>query len=166
MPMAVLAGVDNAEVDSESRRPLSVEEMSRLLETAAAAGLIEGLTGDERALLYRFAFETGLRPNQIRNLKVSDFDVDGDPPTVSTHAMYVKRRRHYVQILRPSLAADLRERFTAKVPAAAALKLPSKYHMAEMLRKDLAAARAAWVAEKGIRDEEREKRRGATSWPT
>src|SRR4029453_8837124 len=36
--------------------------------------------------------------------------------------------------------------------------MPSKYHMAEMLRRDLAAARAKWIEQKGVTDEERERR--------
>ena len=157
-PMTDLEGVDNAEVDSTARRSLSVEEMRLLLDTAAAAGAREGLTGEERALHYRFAFETGMRPGQMRALVVSDFKLDADPPTVTTHARHVKRRRTHTQVLRPALAADLRERFKTKLPTAAALKLPSKHHMAEMLRADLADARAGWIAEKGINDKEREQR--------
>ena len=157
-PLADLRGVDNAEADAEGRRPLSTAEMRLLLAAAAAGPVICGLTGDERALLYRFAFETGLRPNQIRNLKVSDFDLDSDPATVKTHARYVKRRRAHVQVLRAALAADLRERFKTRMPAAAALTLPAAGHMAEMLRADLAAARTAWLEAKGISDKEREQR--------
>ena len=145
VPMAELAGVDNVDVDSQARRPLSVEEMRRLLDAAASAGVEQGLTGDERALLYRFAFETGIRPMQIRSLTVADFDLAADPPTVTTHARYVKRRREHTQILRPALAAELAKLFKNKLPAAPALKLPGRYHMADMLRADLAAARAAWI---------------------
>ena len=77
---------------------------------------------------------------------------------MTTHARFVKRRRTHTQQLRPSLAEDLRERFKTKLPTAAALKLPSKYHMAEMLRADLATARSAWINANGISDKERELR--------
>ena len=159
-PMGDLEAVENAQTDSEVRRELSVDEMVMLLRTAVAADspVVQGLTGEERALLYRFAFETGIRPRQIRALTVADFDLDADPPTVTTHARYVKRRRSHTQVLKPALASVLRERFKTKVPSAAALKLPSRHHMAEMLRRDLARARAAWIGEKGISDEERERR--------
>jgi hypothetical protein len=117
-----------------------------------------GLTGDERALLYRFAFETGIRPGQIRALVVKDFDLDSDPPTLTTHARFVKKRKAHTQALRPSLAADLRERFKSKMPTAAAFKMPDEYKLARMLRTDLATARQAWVDTEGLSREEREKR--------
>lgn len=157
-PLSDLQPVENAKSDAKDRRELSPDEMRLLIATAAVGGLRFGLTGDERSLLYQFAFETGMRPGQIRTLTVSDFDFEADPPTVSTHARYVKRRREHVQLLRAGLAAKLRESFASKVPAAASFKLPSKSNMARMLRADLADARAAWLAEKGLTDKQREER--------
>jgi hypothetical protein len=113
----------------------------------ANSDLRGGLTGDERAILYRFAYETGIRPGQIRALTVADFALDANPPTVTTQARFVKRRRVHVQQLRPSLAADLKKRFASKLPAAPAFKMPSEYHMAEMLRADLKTARDKWIEE-------------------
>jgi integrase len=158
--MADLEPVTNPEVDGAARRALTSDEMPWLLRTTAAkeSPVIQGLTGDERAFLYRFAFETGIRPGQMRALVVKDFDLDGDPPTVTTHAKHVKRRKTHTQVLRPGLAAVLNERFKGKMPAAAAVKMPSKHHMADMLRRDLASARASWIEQKGITDEEREQR--------
>ena len=143
--MAALEPVKNADTDSESRRPLSVDEMRLLLSAATTGPVIQGLYGNERALLYRFAFETGMRPGQIRALLVKDFDLDADPPTVTTQAKYVKRRRTHTQTLRPELAAELRTMFASRMPTAAAIKMPSKYHLADMLRRDLAVARQTWI---------------------
>jgi hypothetical protein len=94
----------------------------------------------------------------VRALLVKDFNLDADPPIVTTHAKYVKRRKTHTQVFRPALATDLRERFKSNLPAAAAIKMPSKYHMAEMLRRDLAAARAAWIQAAGQNEKEREAR--------
>ena len=162
-PDIAMAGLEllaNTDIDSEARRALTTEEMHWLLRTTAAkdSPVIQGLTGDERAFLYRVAFETGIRPGQLRVLTVKDFDLDADPPTVTTHAKYVKRRRTHTQVLKPALATVLRERFKGKMPAAAAVKMPGRSHLAEMLRRDLARARAAWIDQKGITDEEREQR--------
>jgi integrase len=158
VPLVDLRGVDNADADAERRRSLSVAEMLRLCAAAAAGAVLYGLSGDERALLYRFAFETGIRPGQIRALTVGDFQLDADPPTVTTAARYVKRRRPHVQVLRAGLAAELRERFASKLPAAAALPTPNKDRLAEMLRADLATAREAWIGEAKQDDVERERR--------
>jgi hypothetical protein len=56
--LADLGGVDNADVDAKLRRPLSVDEMRWLVTTTANGPMRQCLTGRERALLYRFAFET------------------------------------------------------------------------------------------------------------
>ena len=56
------------------RRVLNADEIRSLLEATKAAPEHFGMTGYERALLYRLAVETGLRANELRNLKVSSFD--------------------------------------------------------------------------------------------
>lgn len=122
-PLADLRGVENAASDAEARRSLSVAEMRLLLAATSAAPVRGGVTGEDRALACRFAFETGMRPGQIRALTVADFDFDAAPPTVRTHARHVKRRKEHTQVLRPALAADLMERFKTKLPAAAAFRL-------------------------------------------
>lgn len=157
MALATLEPVKNADVDHEARRSLSVEEMRLLIAAAVDGDVIQGMAGTERAMLYRFAFETGMRPGQIRALLVKDFSLDGDSPTVTTQARHVKRRRVHTQALRPALAAELKELFKAKMPIAAAIKMPSKFHMADMLRRDLAAARTAWIG-RAANDGEREER--------
>ena len=158
-PLQKLADVENEEADAQRRRELTPDEM-RLLITAAAAGPVrQGLTGEERAFLYRFSYETGMRPGQVRALTVADFDLDAETPRVHTHARHVKRRKPHAQILTAELAADLRERFANKLPTAPALRMPSRYHMAEMLRADLADARAAWLEEKGLSDKQQDTRR-------
>ena len=79
-PAAAAPGLD----DYKRFRALSIDEMKWLLSTTAAGEDRQGLTGDERALLYRFAFETGIRPKQIRSLTVADFDLKADPPSVTS----------------------------------------------------------------------------------
>ena len=155
--LATLEPLKNAEADKVIRRPLSVDEMHWLIAAAVDGGARQQMTGDERAMLYRFSFETGMRPGQIRALVVKDFSLAGDSPTVTTQARHVKRRQVHTQALRPALAAELRKLFKTKLPDAPALKMPSKYHLADMLRADLASARAKWIAE-AQGDQEREER--------
>ncbi len=152
-----LQPVDNADSDADRRRALSVAEMHRLVDAAAAGEKRHGLTGDERAILYRFAFETGMRPGQMRTLTVANFRLDDNPPTVQSQARFVKRRKVHEQVLRAELAADLQKRFAAMMPASPAFRMPSDGRMADMLRDDLAEARRAWIGE-AVTDEERVKR--------
>jgi len=159
LAMQTLQKVGNAGADAERRRALSVDEMHHLVDAAAQSTVIrQGIAGDDRALLYRFAFETGMRPGQIRALTVKDFDLTADPPTVTTQAQFVKRRKVHVQELRPALAKDLAQRFKVKMPDAPAFKMPPVYDLTPMLRADLADARAAWIKDAGGNDNEKERR--------
>ncbi len=153
-----LTRVDNAQADAEMRRSLSTDEMQHLIDTAASEPTRFSLTGEERALVYRFAFEAGIRPGQMRALTVAHFDLTSDTPNVRTQARFVKRRKEHTQAINPDLAATLARWFKSKLPAAAAFKLPSRYHMARMFQKDLLAARTKWIDAKGLTDEQREER--------
>lgn len=161
-PTIALAGLErlnNTDVDSRVYRALTIEEMQYLLPVVAEAPSREGLTGDERAILYRYSFETGMRPGQTRQLLVSNFKFPKDGgATVTSAAGTVKRRKVHTQGIKPGLAAELKERFKSKLPSAPAFRMPSKYHQADMLRWDLAAAREQWLNAEGLSDEEREDR--------
>src|SRR5690606_29871399 len=50
------------------RRALTVDELQRLLRAAEAGPERKGMTGPERALVYRVAVETGLRAGELRSL--------------------------------------------------------------------------------------------------
>jgi hypothetical protein len=58
-PMAALSPVMHAGAERCDYRTLSSAELVELLTHARGAGDRFGLTGPERALLYRFAFEAG-----------------------------------------------------------------------------------------------------------
>ena len=78
--MTSLAGVKNEDIESDDRRSLHVAELQYLLPVTASRPEVLGLSGEERAMLYWFAFETGLRPGQIRALKVEDFNLNSERP--------------------------------------------------------------------------------------
>lgn len=60
-----------AKAESERRAALEPEELRKLLEATEAAPKRFGISGHERALLYRFAVQSGLRANEIRSLTCS-----------------------------------------------------------------------------------------------
>ena len=62
--------------EKRRRIALTVEEVERLLEATAKAPADYGMTGYERALLYLFAIETGLRADAIRSLTVSSINFE------------------------------------------------------------------------------------------
>jgi len=130
------------------RRALSDDELRRLLDTAKAGNPIFGMSGEDRAMLYRLALGTGFRANELRSLTPTSFSLDAETPTVTVQAGSSKRRRQDVQPIRTDLADVLRPWLNGKpTDAPAFATLPSRYNMAKMLRRDLAAARAAWLAE-------------------
>jgi len=129
------------------RRALSVDEVRRLLVATEAAGIRGGMSGTERALLYRLAVESGLRANEIRSLTCSSFRLAGKNPSVAVRAAYSKRRRDDTQPIPQTTAEALRAFLATKMPAAKAFNLPTASKIAPMLKRDLAAAKAAWVKE-------------------
>ena len=128
--------------DEVNRRALTPDELGSLLEVTENTPKRFGMTGYERAMLYRFAAYTGLRANEIRNLTASSFDLDNC--TVKVKAAYSKRRREDVLPLRKDTAKAMRELLGSKTPNAKAFDLPSKYRMADMVRADLEDAGIDW----------------------
>jgi integrase len=145
-PLAYLKG-QNANTDiRHARRSLEPDEIRRLLEATAVAPKRYGMTGYERSLLYRFAAETGLRANEVRSLKVGDFDFDNR--TVTVKAGYSKRRREDGQPLRLDTAALLQEFFKVKMKNAKAFGGTCKQltkRTSDMIKADLAEAEIPYV---------------------
>jgi len=132
------------------RRALTVDELHTLLDKTTDGPERCGMTGSERAMMYRLAVETGLRANEIRRLTRASFKLDGPEPTVTVAAAYSKHRREDVIPLRAELAAELREFLTGLAPAAQVFKLtPSRHHAAKMFRADVEAAGIARVDDAG-----------------
>ena len=126
----------NNELDRRlTRRAATADELKRLLKTTAAQPFRFGVSGPERALLYHFAAESGLRVNELRTLKVSSFDFDNNTVTVET--AYSKHRQRDVLPLRPDTVNELKVFVSGKLPTALVFNMPDK--PAKMLRADLAA---------------------------
>jgi len=150
----------NAETDvRRERRVLCPDELERLIRAAESSErLIARFSGGERAMLYRVAAFTGLRAQELASLTAHSFELGGDPPTVSVEACYSKHRR--LDVL--PLEEDLVRRLRGYVAARNGDRLwPGRWFRkaAGMMRKDLAAARKAWIEEAlgGKQSDEREK---------
>ncbi len=144
-PVAHLKGLNVRTDRRHDRRSLEPDEVRRLLEATQAAPERFGMSGTQRAMLYRLAVESGLRANELRTLKVLFFDLERC--TVTVQAGYSKRKREDVLPLRPDTAAELRTFLSGKLPNARAFDVPEK--PARMLRADLADAEIAYVDEAG-----------------
>ena len=136
-PITHLKPLNASTAPSRERRPLEVGEMQRLLEATKRASERFGMTGPERAMLYRVAVETGLRAGELRSLKRGSFELDRDPPTVTVVAAYSKHRRKDLIPLKKQTAALLRDFLANKAPRTKAFKVPGSDDTAEMLRTNL-----------------------------
>ena len=146
----------NAETDRRRlRRPLSQEELERLVQSTRKGPQRWKLSGEERALLYIVACYTGFRRNEISSVTSQSIDFNSDPPTLTIQAACSKRRRIDIIPLRGDLAQLLRQWIQDKPhlkPDEPVLKIRGK-GTAEMLRKDLEWARTEWIKEAKTDDE-------------
>ncbi len=131
------------------RRAMSAEEVSLIIQAAERGPVRYGLTGYQRALLYRAAYHTGLRSNELRTLVVGDFSLDHDPPFVRVRASNTKSGREDVLPLDPELVTLLRADYTNRRPDDAAFKMPHKCSVVRMLRDDMSDAKAAHRPRRG-----------------
>lgn len=143
-PLAVklkrLGGMNVAADRRHVRRALSAEEVRNLLEAAQTGPERYGVTGPDRALLYRVALETGLRSKELRTLTVAKLDLTGKHPSLTVAANLSKNRTEAEQPLRPATAAILKAHCKDKLPSARVFTMPETWNVAAMLRADLDAA--------------------------
>lgn len=118
-----------------ARRALDADEVARLIRAAENGRPFRYISGAERALIYRLAVESGLRFNEIRTLKVSDFDFKAG--TVEVRDLNEKARRGAVLLLRQSTADKIKQFLRNKTPQSTAFMLKKG---ALMIKTDLETA--------------------------
>jgi len=140
------------------RRMLLPAEWPYLRAATLTAGLRDGMNPLERVALYAVAIQTGLRQNELRSITKADLFLAGDKPYVRCRAANTKNRQEARQYIQADLAAELRAIVANKTPAALVFTMPDEFHVADMLRADLAAARQQWLDEVKHDAEARAKR--------
>ena len=141
------------------RRALETPEVARLLETtAASAWVFRGLAGVDRFTLYAVAARSGLRASELASLAVGSFHLDAGPPFVRLLAAYAKNQTQVDQPLPADLVGLLRNFLAGKPPTRQVWAGTWVERSARMFRKDLGAARAAWMNEAGEDAAERSRR--------
>jgi len=148
-PLVVLSALPLTEQDKKHRRrALTDAEVVALVNAASASDRsFRGIPGTDRAMLYNLALNSGLRASELASLTPRSFDLDGEPATVCCLGAYTKNGQQATLPLRPDLAALLGPWLHGK--AADAPVWPGNWAKsraaAEMIRRDLSEARAAWV---------------------
>ncbi len=138
-PLAYWALLNEKADRRYERHALTVEELGKLLAAAEAGAVVHGMTGTDRALLYRTAVETGFRWSELRSLTRASFRFTEDGASVTIAAAYAKNGKEDSLPLRPELAADLEKRMALFLPAAQAFPGMWAGKGAEMIRIDLEA---------------------------
>ena len=120
------------------RRELSPDEFALLIAaTESRTHRDHGMSGPDRAMVYRLAAGTGFRASELRSLTPASFNLEANPPTVTVGTSYSKRRREDVQPIRPDLAALIapwligraaRKPIFAKMPFDTARMLPGRFN--------------------------------------
>ena len=99
------------------RLVLEAGDIGKLIEATATAPMFAKMDGKERGLAYLLATETGFRVEELRSLKVGDFDFNEvkpypfRTPAVRLAAGHCKNRRVAEQALRRDRAEQFREHF-------------------------------------------------------
>ncbi len=156
-PLAHLSGM-NAKVDvRRERRSLSPDEFAMFLDAARTGKPRRRVQGEDRAMLYLLAANSGFRCSELASLTPESFDLASDSPSVTVEAAYSKRRREDTQPLPRDVAVVLAKWLHGK--PAQELLWPGDWtnHAAKMVKFDLAVARDAWI-EKAPTAEEKKTR--------
>ncbi|HND54564.1 MAG TPA: site-specific integrase, partial [Pirellulaceae bacterium] len=107
-PLAGLKRPNPATDRRHERRALLADEWP-WLEAAARGGPDRyGMTGPERATLYRLAIETGLRSAELRSLTRSSLRLDDDAPCVVVAGRATKNKKDARQFIGADLVEALR----------------------------------------------------------
>ena len=147
-PLAGMSKLANAAADVRRvRRDLSPDEMGWLTAAAQSSeATFRGLAGADRRMLYLTAAGTGFRAAELSSLTPGAFALDTNPPTATAHAAYTKNGQTAVQPLPMDLAEALRGYLAGKPAGESVWPGCWADDGAEMIRRDLATARAAWLA--------------------
>lgn len=145
------------------RRMLLPTEWHRLAAATETGQVILGVAPGERRILYEVAIQTGLRSNELRSLTVANCELTAKPhPFVKVAAKSTKNKN----VAKQFVTTDLAKRWSAflkengRTGAQPAFQLCSPFYMADMLRRDAAVARAAWISET---DDEKEQQKRTES---
>jgi integrase len=160
-PLAHISGM-NAKVDvRRQRRSLPPDQFAMFLQAARTGKPKRKLSGQDRAMLYLLAANSGFRCSELASLTPESFDLTPDSPSVTVGAAYSKRRRQDTQPLPRDFATLLRQWLRGK-PAKQCV-WPGRWlnHAAKMVKADLGAARAAWIRNASTPQEAKE-REGST----
>lgn len=148
----------NARTDQRHRRgELTLDEVSALLSTVGVSRVdFRGLTGLDRAILYRMALGSGFRRAELAALTPEAFDLDSTQPTATLAPEHTKNRKGVIQVLPRTLAALLRDYLDGRPPGVPVWPGTWRKRASEMLQADLIAAGVSYTIDSSEGTEHRD----------
>jgi len=138
-----------------TRRAMTLEEIGYLLGWLEnKAGKKCGLTGGDRALIYRLALTTGLRKSEIEALTVDCIDFQGKSLTLA--GAYTKNRQAANLPLKEDVCEALKRFVAGKLQGAKVFRLPEK--ASRLIKLDMTGARDHWLKQAEKNPEEHKRR--------
>jgi hypothetical protein len=121
----------------KGRRAATTAECEKLLKAAGKGEEFYGLTGEERAILYRLALNIGFRVSELASITPSSFHIEPKSSYVELQASNAKNRQTAEQLI-PAEFAALPAKFLKGLPSDE-LIWPGdwKLYAARMLRTDI-----------------------------
>ena len=143
------------------RRMLLPDEWQVLHTITSRQPLRFGMSGPERALLYRVAIQTGYRAKELASLSPSNVVIGDRSSFIHLRGAYTKNGKPAKQYIDSNLASDLQAHI-AVGKKKSLFALPHCSNLARMIRQDLEAARAAWIKAADGDSDETERRHDST----
>ena len=138
-------GKPNPETDRRlTRRMVLPTEWPWLIKVLPTAPFQNGLSGNERAILYRVAIETGLRVQELIAMNRGKLHLAAKPPFVLCKAAGTKNRKDAQQFISVQLASDLKTLVKSRSATDSVFPF-ERTHSSGVLRDDMALARALWL---------------------
>jgi integrase len=138
---------------TRQHRPLTDEEFTHLMRVVPGFDRRKGLSGPDRALLYRLCRAVGARSDEIWHATVADLQLDRRPWSVRI----VRGKRGKSRVV-PLADADLVDALRRHVASMAPGVQPFRFHRrqgAAMLRLDMQQAREEWLLKASTPEERR-----------
>lgn len=148
-----LAGVAKLDVDEDrrlERRSITAPEFQRLLDASWTRQEADhGLTGPERAALWWFVAETGLRLNEVKHVRPVDIQIESaGRAVVELSGKFTKNGDKLFQVVASAgLVGMLRDLAGMKAPTARLWRVSKLTRLA--LKNDLEAAGIPWQDQRG-----------------
>lgn len=131
------------------RRALMNDEFNRLTNAAAQSEkTVEGMTGPDRAFLYKLARMTGLRRSEIASLYPASFQLTGSPQVV-VEAAYSKHRERDIIPLHPDLVPLIQKRLSETTNGDPLFPFLEQRKTADMIQVDLSVAKIVYEDSEG-----------------